>query len=388
MYPTSLPCALPIAGVQIAWPLTSTPPDTALSECLHALGIAELLPHAEGRFLNASSTPVFQLALRQSSFDRLTPAFDTLQMGPRLDLVAPARPKAQDQDLVWEIVLAMLASPVPHYFPSLQEFLSAVRIKTNIVRAAQKTMLTFETAAAERPERWWTYDEDYGYVIRPGASLITALIQATQPVESGGVYSFSCYRASEYVMLLGLAQELENANAPLYDALEALWRKRPIKSGEFHDVFLREQGSMEAPIPPHYFVPGDRVWFRNPDAESAEASGFEGSWVVYMGGGLFSNFWNNLEPYTLDAKFLEIYHWRHGLYRDANGNERIDEARVARLIQATREDPPEMERILKCMQRYREARGIYTSAGGCMDTTREFAKWVCPGTSDLTLPQA
>ena len=38
------------------------------------------------------------------------------------------------------------------------------------------------------------------------------------------------------------------------------------------------------------------------------------------------------------------------------------------------------------MERYRESRGVYTAAGGCIDTTREFARWVCPGTADLVLP--
>jgi hypothetical protein len=38
------------------------------------------------------------------------------------------------------------------------------------------------------------------------------------------------------------------------------------------------------------------------------------------------------------------------------------------------------------MTRYREARGIYTNAGGCIDTTREFSRWVRPGTADLKLP--
>jgi hypothetical protein len=38
------------------------------------------------------------------------------------------------------------------------------------------------------------------------------------------------------------------------------------------------------------------------------------------------------------------------------------------------------------MERYREPRGVYTHAGGCIDTTREFARWVCTATSDMVLP--
>jgi hypothetical protein len=101
---------------------------------------------------------------------------------------------------------------------------------------------------------------------------------------------------------------------------------------------------------------------------------------------LFSNFWKHDHPYTLAAKCLEIYHWRDGLYRDANGDDRLDEARVAVLVERTLDNPLEVARIQKRMQRYREARGIYSHAGGCLDTTREFARWVCPGTTDLLLP--
>ena len=219
-------------------------------------------------------------------------------------------------------------------------------------------------------------------------SLIRALEMATQPAVSGALYSFSCYRASEYVILLGIAQELLHCNPALYAQLQAMWSSHPIKSGKFHDVFLHEQGSMDAPLPPYYFVPGDRAWFRNPDEPSSEASGFEGSWVMYLGGGLFNNFWKRDQPYTLTDKCLEIYHWRHGLYRDAQGDERIDEDRVARRIEASMQDTAEVARIVALMARYREPRGVYTAIGGCIDTTREFARWVCPGTADLVLPLA
>jgi hypothetical protein len=168
--------------------------------------------------------------------------------------------------------------------------------------------------------------------------------------------------------------------------LQTLWETHPIKSGQFHEVFLHEQGSMEQPLPLHYFVPGDRTWFRNPDSDSAEASGFEGSWVMYLGGGLFSNFWKPNAAFTLEDKCLEIYHWRDGLYTDAEGEERINEDKVAECVQATRKNPAEVQRIMAVMERYREGRGIYTEAGGCIDTTREFARWVHPGTTNMVLP--
>ena len=309
------------------------------------------------------------------------PDHDTLHLCERLQLDTDKR----SADLTREIVLALLLGPVAHEFPGIDELVSAVRIRHAIVQAARRTTLSFHTSQAERPEDCWAYKEDCGFVILPGASLIKALVKATQPEVSGALYSFSCYRATEYVMLLGIAQELAHCNPPLLAQLQQLWTTRPIKSGQFHDVFLREQGSMERPLPQRYFVPGDRVWFRNPDAASAEASGYEGSWVIYLGAGLFSNFWKRHQPFTLTAKCLEIYHWRNALYIDAEGQERVDEAKVEALVAAALTDSNEVRRILTLMQRYRDPRG-YNKEGGCMDTTREFARWVCPATSDLMLP--
>ena len=346
--------------------------------------VLDLAPDVEVESRSQDGISTFRIWLKRSRAMQWAPGFDTLKLAHTLHLDTMGCP----DDLTREVVVAMLMGPVAFEFPSVQELVSAVRIRCNVVQAARKTSLAFHTSEAERPVDCWAHDEDYGFVVRPGVSLVTALMKATQPAFSGALFSFSCYRASEYVILLGMAQEMEHCNPGLYAQLQQLWSRRPIKSGEFHEVFLREQGSMTAPLPPRFFVPGDRTWFRNPDEASADASGFEGSWVMYLGGGLFSNFWHHDQPYTMEAKCLEIYHWRDGLYRDANGDERIDEAKVATQVERTRQNPAEVARILKWMERYREPRGVYTDAGGCLDTTREFARWVCPGTTDLVLPAA
>ena len=361
---------------------TDGSPHRLCARLLEQLGLADLQAHVTVQAAEDAQGAFVTLHLQAESAARWAPGFDTLQLASALQLDTAG----SVADLTREIVVSMLMGPVAFEFPSTDECMSAVRIRINTVHAARKTMLDFQTSEAERPQDCWTYDEDYGFTILPGASLTTALIKATQPEVSGALYSFSCYRASEYVILLGIAQELETCNPPLYAQLQTLWATRPIKSGKFHDVFLREQGSMEAPLPPRYFVPGDRTWFRNPDEASADASGFEGSWVMYLGSGLFSNFWKRNAPFSLVDKCLEIYHWRHGLYFDAQGEQRIDEAKVALLVAATRKNPDEVARITAIMERYREPRGVYTDAGGCIDTTREFARWVHPGTTDLILP--
>ncbi|MEK7438984.1 MAG: hypothetical protein AAB150_19100 [Pseudomonadota bacterium] len=308
------------------------------------------------------------------------PLFDTTGLIHHLDLRTE-----NPADIEREIVLAMLAAPKPFAYPSFEEFAAAVRIRRNIVVAARKTQLSFDTSAAERPEDCWTYSEDRGFTVLPGKPLIAALQKATQPDASGKLYSFSCYRASEYVTLLGIAQELKSTNPPLLERLQTQWETRAIMSGRFHEIFLDELGCMDAPLPAAYYVPGDRLWFRNPDARSSDIEGYEGSWVFYLGGGLFSNFWERKRPFTITTKLLEIFHWRHGARPDDKGQLKMDETLVDARVQASLRNPMELQQILDRMLRLRDPQGVY-GAGGCLDASREYPRRVCPGTTDIVLP--
>lgn len=356
--------------------------NTTAQAILARLDAADLAPHVLADSGRDAQGDWLSLRLDEASRERWAPGFDTTGLAATLAL----HPQDSEADLRREILLTLLMGPVGFEYPSVDELESAICIRRNIVQAALRTTLAFETEAAERPEDCWTYDEDTGFTLLPGVSLIEALIKTTQPAVSGRLYSFSCYRATEYVTLLGIAQELARSNPELYQRLESVWRQRAIMSEEFHEVFLREQGSMEDPLPPLYYVPGDRVWFRNPDEASADATGFEGSWVMYLGGGLFTNFWKAHQHYTITDKCVEIYHWRNGLYLDDKGEAQIDEERIKPMIQATLNDPAKLARVMARMTQWREPRGVYTEAGGCMDATREFARWVRPGTSDMPIP--
>lgn len=323
----------------------------------------------------------FRFRLREELRNCWMPDGDTLQLCKRLKL----DPLTRDSDLEREILLAMLSCPVTIEYPSYSELLASVRIRQNIVKASRRTTLSFHTSKIERPTDYWTYTKENGFTLLPGKPLIEALRRATQPEISGEQYSFSCYRATEYVILLGIAQELAMSNPVLLQQLQRRWESRAIMSRQFHDVFTREYGSMDEPLPPKYYIPGDRLWFRNPDERSAEIMGYEGSWVFYLGGGLFTNFWKRDKPYTLISKCIEIYHWRSGVCQDAEGNLQMDETIVEKHVRATMSDPVEAERIFDRMMRLRAPQDI-CGDGGCIDASREYSRWVCPGTSDLVLP--
>ena len=342
--------------------------------CLEALGLAEYTQiERRGDTLDATLTAHAAVGL--------TPRFETLGLAERLE-------RHGEFSLRREIVAALLGSPLRFEYPTLDEFDAAIRVRERIVAAAHKTQLAFDTEAAERPWDYWTYDSERGFTLRPGKSLIEALLKATQPEDPAHKYEFSCYRATEYVLLLGIAQELAEHNPALYASLQKQWETEAIMSGRFHDTFLHEFGSLDTPLPGGYYIPGDRVWFRNPDARSADIPGYEGSWVFYLGGGQFSNFWRADRPYTLASKCLEIYHWRNGaLPSDEPGRLCMDETVVDACVQESLTHPREARRILDRMLRLRDGRGIYAE-GGCIDASRECPRPLCQGTADLRLPQS
>ncbi len=299
------------------------------------------------------------------------PDFDTLNLAHLLKLECDTH----EDDLMGEIWLTLLNSPTLMEYPCAGELISAVRIRRNIVRNATRTCLNFHTTAVERPTDCWRYSEETGFVLIPGSPLIDSLRKACQPECGGQLYSFSCYRASEYVILLSIAEEAQEKYPKLLLKLQEQWEKKALSADYFQDAFLNELGSLDQPFPIHYYVPGDRVWFRNPDSQSSEVAGYEGSWVIYLGSGLFSNFWKRDSPFNLSSKCIEIYHWRDSTITDAQGELQMDETKVERLVAQTLGYQEAFEPIFERMHRIRDARGVY-GEGGCMDATRETPKFV------------
>lgn len=362
------------AGIQLRDPGTAG----ELSERLAGLALSA---HVATTALPAGAT-AFELT--EVAARALAPDADTLQLGARLGL----DPAGNADDLEREILLAQMASPIRFEYRNYAELASAIRVRKNIVAAGRKTLLAFDTTwAAERPADCWTFSDDNGFTVLPGTPLAEALRKATQPEVSDKRYAFSCYRATEYVILLALAEETQRSNPPLLARLQRQWETRAIKSGTFHAMFLVEYGSSDAPLPLRYYVPGDRLWFRNPDDRSSDIDGYEGSWVFYLGNGLFTNFWKADRPYTMKSKCLEIYHWRHGVRDDPDGILRMDEAIVDERVRESLRRPDEVREILRRMMRWRDPQGVYVD-GGCIDTSREYPRSIHPGASEFALPDA
>lgn len=320
------------------------------------------------------------LRLSDSAAGRCAPGGDTTLLRQKFKL----NPDRRRSDLNREILLAMLVSPIPYVFPSLAELKSAVRIRCSIVQAATRTKLAFAAYEAERPANFWSYDEDRGFLLRPGRSLIAGLEKATQTTNADRMYTFSCRRATEYIVLLGVTREAIKYNPALFERVSQQAETRALKGAEFERTFVRNLGSPETPLPLRFFVPGDRTWFRNPDPVSADVTGYEGSWTFYLGGGLFADFWNTDNVFSLESKAVCVFHWRNATYRDHDGELQVDEAKVKELVEQSLADREETSRILDEMLRLQEPLG--TSGGGIIEPHREHPCHIHPETADVVLP--
>lgn len=351
----------------------------AMQALLHA---HDLPPMAEPGWSGLEGTYVSNFHLPPDLMHCWAPEYDTLQLRKRL----PASTLEPSQELAREILVAMLASPTGFRFDCVDALRSHIRVRRHIAQAAQKTALAFKTEAAERPEAYWRdAGEERGFILQPGQCLIQALIAATQPDVSGRLYDFSCYRATEYVILLGIALELKAHHPELLARLQQLNETHAVRSAQFHETYLIEYGSMTKPLPARYCVPGDRLWFRNPDERSSDVMGYEGSWVIYMGEGLFSNFWQRNRPFTLESKAIEIFHWRDGAHPNSQGQWQMDETVVEQHVRQTCADPKLKAQVLERMLRLRDPQGVYAQ-GGCIDTTREYPRGVSQAHCELVLP--
>jgi Protein-glutamine gamma-glutamyltransferase len=340
----------------------------------------DLQQYAEATECGEEPAPHVSFRLKGDYVSCLAPDGDTTKLGEILRL----DPQKDLDDLEREILLTMLLAPIEFQFPSYEEFVSAIRIRVNIVKAAQASRCRFSTAEAERPSQYWTYDLEKGFMLVPGQPLAEALQASLRPAEPSKKYTFSCSRAAEYVVLLGMAQEIMACNAGLGQRLSRQVQTRALKGDEFLKVFTRPVGSRNAPLPPKFFIPGDWVWFKNPDPVSAAAHGFEGCNTIYLGGDRFANFWKPEEQLTLSTKCLTVYFWRAATYRGDDGSLRVNERLVDDLLQETRYDPGGVERILKEMIQFQAPEGRF--GGGAIEPHRDCPRPVHPETTDLVLP--
>jgi len=325
---------------------------------IHTLITASYSSNAESGYLHLTAN---------SRLQEYCPDFDTSALSNAYAFDGSTDPQ---QGIVAETLLAMALSPETLLFSNARELISNVRMRLYAVDIASRTELSFDTNSITRPQAYWVHSKENGFLLRQGVSLAEGIERALCPDVSGYTYAFSCQRASEYLMLYAVVSELLKVNKEALHATEAQWRKRALTGDDFLFRFLEERGTRENPMPMRYYIPGDRIWFKNPDDHSSDIEGFEGSWVIYLGGGRFCNLWDRQRPYTLEEKCLEIYYWSQCVEVSPAGVPWMNEAVVKERVQMALNDPAIKSPILQRMMVYRDPAGVYAD-GGCIDLSRD-----------------
>lgn len=343
-----------------------------LSEQFRELGMSTLI---DIELQDTEAAPTLQLSLPTVLAEHWTPGHDTSRLCTTLGLDT-----RHPDDLCREIILSLLAGPQTLAFPSLGEWMSALRVRINLVRAARDTVVGHAPGAARPSSQDWIHLDQGNSALRPGRPLIAALQAATQPAPEAPPNALSGLRASEHVLLLGMAEEARRQHPALYLRQVRQAERRLLHGDEFRRTWLRRLGQAERPLPARWAVPGDRLWFRNPHAASAAVPGHDGLWSIYLGNGLYSDFRRRGQPQSLTERCIEIHHWRHGLWWDAAGQAQVHEGEVTRRSRHTWDDPRCAQQVLTAMLSLQSADD---DAGGCVDPGREFPRWLCPGTCDI-----
>lgn len=153
-------------------------------------------------------------------------------------------------------------------------------------------------------------------------------------------YAIGCYTAAKIALGMGLldhAYRLQPNVALQRRTLTALWLNNdPLVGIEPSDLWSFEPGyDRAAPIvpgkthsavmvdQPRHMVPGDWVYFFNTDPVSYAKTGYEGSNAIYLGGGRFSDYYNDHGySYGFEEKLDDVYQWRNQVFSRSRHFER------------------------------------------------------------------
>ena len=313
-------------------------------------------------------SPFISYKMSNSFLQKYAPEYDTLRLNKRLEL-------DPEIDLEKEIIYSMLLSTEALIYPTYEEFVSAVNIRLNIVKNSKNSFLKFDCNSIDRPIEYWIYNNEKGFILKEDKSLVKGLRESLIPSNNNKGYSFSCRRATEYIFLLSLVEELEKINKSLYNKIEDRCKNKAIKEDEFENIFLTVYASYEKPLPILYFIPGDRVYFKNPDYKTSNILGYEGSWMIYLGNNKFKNFWQKDNDFSFEDKIIEIYTYSLSSYEDENGELQINDPLTY----------VKLEEIKKNKNSYDNIVYKHIQNKDVLDFSRLILKYVHPNTSDIII---
>lgn len=233
-----------------------------------------------------------------------------------------------------EIVLALLQhgrlTELKGAACSVDALADHVALRQNIVAWAETLRWGWPDGG---PAQW---NNDYWSRGTPkqGVSLREALDDA---FVNQNAYAIGCYTATKLVFVKGVMDYYDRVRESptlarliqtrLFSDRDPLSDIEPSKAWSFYPDFNPKDAhpgkllSIIDEVAPKNFVPGDWVYFLNPDPVSSQKVGYEGSNAIYLGGGRFDDYYaENNHAYTYAEKLDEVFQWRHGVFsrlRDA-----------------------------------------------------------------------
>jgi hypothetical protein len=150
--------------------------------------------------------------------------------------------------------------------------------------------------------------------------------------DSPDKYRIGCYAATKLIVMQGLLDyyarvrpdpaRLRDIEARLWSDGEPLAAVEPAAMWSFEPGFDARGANrpgkivgLQYGVASRNFVPGDWAYFLNTDPVSYGKTGYEGSNVIYLGRGRFSDAYNeNHHAYTWREKLDEVYQWKNGVF--------------------------------------------------------------------------
>jgi hypothetical protein len=227
-----------------------------------------------------------------------------------------------------EIVLALLQhgrlTELKGAACSVDALADHVALRQNIVAWAETLRWGWPDGG---PAQW---NNDYWSRGTPkrGVSLRDAVDDA---FVNQNAYAIGCYTATKLVFVKGVMDYYDRVResptlarliqARLFSDRDPLSDIEPSKAWSFYPDFNPKDArpgkllSIIHEVSPKNFVPGDWVYFLNPDPVSSQKVGYEGSNAIYLGGGRFDDYYGeNNHAFTYAEKLDEVFQWRYGVF--------------------------------------------------------------------------
>ncbi len=237
-----------------------------------------------------------------------------------------------------EIVLAMLQNGRTTQFRGAECAVDAlkdqVNIRQNIVAWTESAQWLWVDG---RPAKWNAKYWNKGKY-NPHHPLHVALNDIFTHSER---YFFGCYTATKVLITVAVLDYYGRIKHDEY-TYQSLIRRLlqdgdPLANIEPGEMWSFEKGyektqfsdsgklmHLSDKLPNDNFIPGDWAYFVNTDEISSKKNGYEGANTIYLGRGLFSDYYNdNNHHFTFREQIDEVYQWRNHVYSRPQDNKKI-----------------------------------------------------------------